>query len=149
MGFFKGQETYSIDSKGRVNVPAKMRRSIQPEAGDMFVVTRGVDACVVAYPMDEWRKYEDRFARLNQYNERDRFFLRMILAWAEEVSLDSQQRITLPRRHVEFAEIAGKVTIVGMIDHIEFWNPDKFGSYLGGQSESYEDVASHVMAMGA
>lgn len=145
MGFFKGQETYSIDNKGRVNIPAKMRKSITPEAGDVFVVTRGVDKCIVAYPMDEWRKYEERFSQLNHYNEKDRFFLRMILAWSEEVSIDGQQRVSLPKRHMEFAGIEGKVTIVGMIDHIEFWNPDEFEKYLGGQTESYEDVAAKVM----
>lgn len=145
MGFFKGQETYSIDNKGRVNIPAKMRKSITPEAGDVFVVTRGVDKCIVAYPMDEWRKYEERFSQLNHYDEKDRFFLRMILAWSEEVSIDGQQRVSLPKRHMEFAGIEGKVTIVGMIDHIEFWNPDEFEKYLGGQTESYEDVAAKVM----
>lgn len=145
MGFFKGQETYSIDNKGRVNIPAKMRKSITPEAGDVFVVTRGVDKCIVAYPMDEWRKYEERFSQLNHYNDKDRFFLRMILAWSEEVALDAQQRVSLPKRHMEFAGIDGKVTIVGMIDHVEFWNPEEFENYLNGQAESYEDVAAKVM----
>ena len=52
MSFFKGQETYSIDNKGRVNVPAKMRKSISPDANDTFIVTRGTDKCIVAYPMN-------------------------------------------------------------------------------------------------
>ena len=56
MSFFKGQETYSIDDKGRVNVPTKMRKSIQPEAGDTFILTRGVDKCIVAYPMRSLRR---------------------------------------------------------------------------------------------
>ncbi len=147
MGFFKGRETYSIDAKGRVNVPAKMRKSIAAEANDTFVVTRGVDKCIVAYPQNEWRTYEERFAQLNQFNEKERYFLRMFLAWSEEVSLDGQQRVSLPKRHIEFAGISGKVTIVGMIDHIEFWDPQEFETYLGGQSESYNDVAAKVMGL--
>ncbi len=147
MSFFKGQETYSIDDKGRVNVPTKMRKSIQPEAGDTFILTRGVDKCVVAYPMNEWKKYEEKFATLNQYNEKDRFFLRMILSWSEEVEMDGQQRVSLPKRLREFAGIESKVTIVGMIDHIEFWQPEEFDKYLSGQSESYEDVAAKVMTI--
>lgn len=145
MSFFKGQETYSIDDKGRVNVPTKMRKSIAPEAADTFVLTRGVDKCIVGYPMNEWRKYEEQFAKLNQYNEKDRFFLRMILSWSEEVEMDAQQRVSLPKRLIEFAGIDKKVTIVGMIDHIEFWQPEEFERYMGGQSESYEDVAARVM----
>jgi MraZ protein len=98
MSFFKGQETYSIDDKGRVNVPTKMRKSIQPEAGDTFILTRGVDKCIVAYPMNEWKVYEEKFAKLNQYSEKDRFFLRMILSWSEEVEMDAQQRVSVPKR---------------------------------------------------
>ena len=58
----------------------KMRKSIQLEAGDTFI-SRGVDKCVVAYPMNEWKKYEEKFATLNQYNEKKTVFLRMILSW--------------------------------------------------------------------
>jgi MraZ protein len=147
MSFFKGQETFSIDDKGRVNVPTKMRKSIAPEAGDTFVLTRGVDKCIVAYPMNAWRVYEEQFARLNQYNERDRFFLRMILSWSEEVEMDAQQRVSLPKRLLELAGIDKKVTIVGMIDHIEFWQPEEFEKYLLSHAESYQDVASKVMTM--
>ncbi len=147
MSFFKGQETYSIDNKGRVNVPTKMRKCIVPDAEDAFVVTRGVDKCIVAYPMNEWRKYEEKFANLNQYNEKDRFFLRMILSWSEEVDMDAQQRVSLPKRLLEFADIDAKVTIVGMIDHIEFWQPEEFDTYLERQLESYEEVAAKVMTM--
>ncbi|MCS7170425.1 MAG: division/cell wall cluster transcriptional repressor MraZ [Candidatus Kapabacteria bacterium] len=145
MAFFKGHETHSLDNKGRVSLPVKMRRNLSPEAQDTFIVTRGVDRCIVAYPLDEWRKYEERFARLNQYDTQERFFLRMILAWSEEVQLDAQQRLMLPRRHIEFAGIQTKVTIVGMGDHLEFWNPEEFDRYLAAFAQSYEEVAAHVM----
>ncbi|MFP4529448.1 MAG: division/cell wall cluster transcriptional repressor MraZ [Candidatus Kapaibacterium sp.] len=147
MAFFKGQETYSIDNKGRVAIPAKMRRSISPDANDTFAVTRGVDKCVVAYPLDEWRNYEKRFEELNQYDAKNRYFLRMLLMWSEEVGLDGQQRISIPKKLLEFAGIAGKVHIVGMVDHIEFWSPEEFESYLSGHDESYEDVAAKVMTI--
>lgn len=145
MAFFKGQETYSIDSKGRVNIPAKMRKSISPEANDTFTVTRGQEECIVAYPLDEWKKYEDKFVELNQYDSKNRFFLRKLLMWSEEVSLDGQQRISLPKKLLDFAGIENKVVIAGMVDHIEFWNPDKFEEYLSKFEESYEDVAANVM----
>ena len=67
--------------------------------------------------------------------------------WSEEVKLDAQQRVTLPKNLLEFAGIDGKVAIIGMIDHIEFWNPEKFESYLQSQNESYEAVAEKVMVV--
>jgi MraZ protein len=145
MAFFKGQEQYSIDNKGRVNIPAKMRKSISPEANDTFTITRGLEDCVVAYPLDEWKKYEEKFVSLNQYDPKNRYFLTKILQWAEDVSLDGQQRVTISKKLLDFAGIENKVVIVGMVDHIEFWNPDKFEAYLNRYDESYEDVAATVM----
>lgn len=145
MAFFKGQETYSIDGKGRVNIPSKMRKSVSPEAKDTFALTRGMEKCIVAYPLDEWRKYEERFEKLNQYDAKNRYFLRMLLMWSEEVSLDASQRIGLPKKLLDFAGIQGKVKIVGMADHIEFWDPDCFDAYLNEYDEPYETVAATVM----
>ena len=61
--------------------------------------------------------------------------------------MDAQQRVSMPKRLREFASIESKVTIVGMIDHIEFWQPEEFDKYLSGQAESYEDVAAKVMTI--
>jgi len=148
MSFFKGRETYSVDDKGRVAVPAKMRRSLAPEASDTFVVTRApeTDPCIYAYPLDEWKKMEERLVRLNQYQDRDRFFLRTLLYWADELALDKQHRIMLPKALVEFARIDKNALIIGSMDHLEIWNPTVFESYLEKQNESYADVAEAVMA---
>ncbi len=145
MSFFKGQEVFSIDNKGRVNIPAKMRKALSPEANDTFIITRGADKCVVAYPLNEWKKYEEQYAKLDQFDEKNRFFLRVILAWSEETEIDAQQRISLSKKYLDFAGIEGKVTIVGMIDHIEFWNPEEFDRYISTYNESYENVAAQVM----
>jgi MraZ protein len=109
------------------------------------VLTRGSDRCVAAYPLDEWRRYELEYAKLNQYDEQSRFFLRTVLAWSEEVELDGQQRIMVPKKYLDFAGIDGKVVIVGMIDHIELWQPEEFEIYLSKSEASYEQVASQVM----
>jgi MraZ protein len=149
MSFFKGRETYSVDEKGRVNLPAKMRKSISPEANDTFVITRGPDddPCVYLYPLDEWRVIEDGLKRLNQYSEQDRFFLRTLLYWADEVVFDKQFRIMIPKSLLEFAGIGRNVLILGSMDHVELWNPEVFDKYLSRQQQSYAAVAESVMGM--
>ncbi len=117
-----------------------------PEAKDTFVITRGTEECIVAYPLDEWKKYEEKLQNLNQFDEKNRFFLRTILMWSEEVNLDSQQRISVPKKLLDFAKIDSKITIVGMVDRIELWNPEKFEAYLLSSAESYESVAAQVMS---
>ncbi len=147
MAFFKGQDIYSIDAKGRVNIPSKMRKSLSPEAMDTFAVTRGQDGCVIAYPLDEWKKYEERFQDLNQFDSKKRFFLRSILSWTEESAMDSQQRITISKRLMDDAGLTHKVLILGVGDHIEFWEPERYDNYIEGYKASYEETAEEVMTL--
>ena len=145
MAFFKGQETFSIDAKGRVNVPSKMRKTVSPDAGETFTLTRGKEACIEAYPLDEWRKHETRYATLDQSDPKNRYLLRMVLMWSEEVTFDSTHRLMLPKKLIDFAGIDKKVAIVGVGDHIEFWAPEKYEEYLAGFEDSYEKIVAEVM----
>lgn len=145
MAFFKGQEIFTLDAKDRVSVPAKMRKSVSPESGDIFTVTRGKDSCIEVYPMDEWRLHEARYRSLDQSDPKNRYLLRMALMWSEEVSYDTNNRIKLPKKLLEHAGIEKKVLIVGVGDHIEFWNPEKYEQYLASFDESYEEVAAEVL----
>jgi MraZ protein len=145
MSRFKGEETYSIDSKGRINIPAKMRKTLSPDANDTFVLTRGFEKCIYAYPMDEWKKKEEGYESLNEYQEKNRFFLRMLLRYSQDVKMDAQQRVALPKELINFAGIDKKVTIAGVMNHLEFWDPDEYEKYMNSHEESYEEVAEKLM----
>ena len=145
MSSFKGSDTYTVDAKGRVSIPSKMRKNLDPKAGLTFVVTRGLEKCLHAYPLDEWTHLEETIRNMPQASEQDRFFVRMLMQWSEEVGLDSQYRLLLPRSLMEFAEIEHEVFFIGVLDHIELWNPSHFRKYIESKKETYERVASQVM----
>jgi len=146
MGTFKGSETFILDPKGRVNIPAKMKKCIPAEAENTFVLMRGVDKCIAAYPKNIWEhKYHPQLENLNQFNRDHTKLLRMMLRYCEEVVLDSVQRIMLPKDLLDFAGIEGSVTIIGMHDHIELWHPDTYKKYLDDIEEKYEEIAEQVM----
>ena len=145
MTFFKGHQEFKVDAKGRVSIPAKMRKSVAKEANDTFAVTRGLDGCIEAYPLDEWKKKEEQYEKLNQYDPKIRFYLRTVSMWTEEVALDSQQRIMLPKSLLDFAKINKDVLVLGNGDHIEFWDPEEHKQYLAKQTESIEAIAETLM----
>lgn len=145
MAGFKGQAEYSVDSKGRVAVPAKMRNVLQPEAKNTFTLTRGFEKCVFGYPQDRWEIMEKEMGSLNTYVTKSRDFIRGILMWAEEVTLDGQGRISLPRPLIDFAGIKDRALIIGALDHIEIWNPEVFAEYLESQETDYQSLAESVM----
>lgn len=147
MSSFKGSDIYSVDAKGRVSIPSKMRRNISPEANSTFVVTRGLEKCLYGYPLDEWRKLEASIKALNQTSEEDRFSMRMLLQYSEELALDGQFRILIPKSLLEYAEIKKEVYIIGVLDHIELWDPLNFKRYIESMKKSYESVAESVLGL--
>ena len=145
MSSFKGSYAYSVDSKGRINIPARLRKYVSPEANGTFVITRGFDQCIYLYPLDEWTRLEQEIRQLSSTNPKHRFFMRRLLEWATESQLDGQFRITLPKDILQFAGIENDVLIIGVLEHIEVWNPRIYEAYLTTQEESYEAVAQTVL----
>ncbi len=140
---FKGSDTYSVDQKGRISIPAKMRRQ-NPEARD-FVISRGIEQCLYVYPMEAWQRLETSIGTLQQADDQERFFLRMLMQWSEQVAMDQQSRLLISGALLDFASIKSEVYIIGVLDHIELWNPIQFDKYMLSMKKSYETVAMEVL----
>ena len=149
MAGFKGQAENTIDGKGRVPVPAKMRKAVSPDAKDTFVATRGEGQFVALYPLDYWeQEIESGVARLNNFDPKDREFIRRLYRWAEEVTMDSQGRIALPKPLAAFADLkaGSKARIIGTYDCLEVWDPEVHDRHEEAQEEfPYADLAKSVM----
>jgi MraZ protein len=145
MSSFKGSFSHSVDEKGRINLPSKLRKYVAPENADTYVITRGFDKCLYIYPLDEWNMVEQKLRGLSNYNADDRLFLRTLLELANEVQLDGQARLSIPQELREYANILGDVKILGTLDKIEVWNPEEYEKYRRANPESYESIASKVM----
>lgn len=143
---FIGSFTYSIDAKGRLSIPAKLRKYVKPEAGDVFVMTRGTAQCIELYPYDNWKDLvQGKLEKLNTFNAENAKFLRMFLQYASEDKLDAQSRLLIPQNLIEYAGIKKDVFVLGAINTIELWDPAKYQEYLDGQDESFSDIAQKVM----
>ena len=98
---FMGEYNHSIDTKGRLIMPAKFRDVL----GDSFVVTKGLDGCLFVYPDEEWNIFEEKLKTLPLTNKNARQFTRFFLAGAATCEVDKQGRILLPQVLREFAEL--------------------------------------------
>jgi len=147
MAGFKGKYEHAVDDKGRVSLPSKLRKNLSPEANDSFVITRGYEFSLDLFPMDVWNQLEDELrSKLNKHREEDRLFLRTLMMWAQEVTLDRQSRIMIPQELMEFAGVTEKVIIIGALEKIEIWSPESFRSYHERNADqTYESVAARVM----
>ena len=111
-----GEYNHTIDAKGRLNFPAKMREVL----GESFVVTRGLDHCLNVYSLMEWTKLEQSIGELPRNKRRDieRFFF----SGAVEVVPDRQGRIVISANLREYAKFDKNIVVVGASDHAEIWD---------------------------
>ncbi len=144
---FIGSFTYSMDAKGRVSIPSKYRKYINEAANETFVMTRGIVQCIDLYPLDYWR--EEVLPRINQLDDFDpeeSIFKRLLFEYASEDKLDSQARLLIPKKLIEFAEIEKDVLILGQNKKIEIWNPSIYEAHKKENRLSFAEIAKQVMS---
>lgn len=126
MSRFRGRFSYSIDPKGRVNVPAKFRSILQDHYNEHLVISH-FDGCLTAYPKEEWDLFEDKIMMLpSEFNKMARRYRRARLSSAHDVAVDPQGRILIPPDLRKRAGLEDKVMFVGMINYFEIWNLSDF-----------------------
>ena len=121
---FIGEYHYSLDSKGRVNIPAKFRQSLSKDNKNTFIATRGQDPCIWVYPLTEWRKIELELRNLSSVSGIHRTFVRQIARSATPSTCDKQGRIMINPSLISYSGIEKEALIIGMINKIEIWNID-------------------------
>ena len=145
MAAFRGSYEHSIDHKGRVSIPARFRRQLSGDANETFIILRGLDTCISLYPSDEFRQLEERLRGRSFTDETNRRFQRMFLLDSRDEALDAQGRVALPPRLIAHAQIVKDVVIVGLLDHLEVWNPELLDAYLKSSSKTYEEIAGELL----
>ncbi len=133
---FLGEFVHTIDRKGRLTLPAKFR----PGLASGVVVTRGMDRCLVIYPMAEWERLSQRISALPITDKRARDFRRLVFSGAADVMPDRQGRILIPAYLREYANLDGEVVVAGLNTYIEVWNPQAWQEVR----QSVEDVTTNL-----
>jgi transcriptional regulator MraZ len=141
---FQGHSVCNLDSKSRLILPSKFRKYIKPEAENKLILTRGMDECLLVYPLDEWLKVKTGLSSYNQFNSDQRFFIRQFLNFVNECELDSQNRIVVPSQLMQFAKLKKEVVVLGLLDKMEIWDPETKERYDNSMTKSYEEIAEKV-----
>ncbi len=141
---FIGEYNHTIDSKGRLIVPAKFRERL----GEEFVVTKGLDGCLFVYPMDEWTVFTDKLKELPLAKKDARQFSRFFLAGAASCEVDKQGRILIPSVLREFAGLEKDAVLVGVSSRIEIWSKPKWDEISDVDVEDMDNIAEHMEDLG-
>lgn len=146
MASFYGTETFAIDHKGRLSVPAAMRRAASrgKSANDFFLVA-GFEGCLALYPLDDWKRVEERLRRIPMGDRRGRAFARAFLLDACKVTVDAQGRVTIPPALMHRAGLGKDAVLHGQVDRIEIWNPDRLKHVVAETDGKLETLADEVL----
>ncbi len=141
---FIGEYNYSVDSKGRLAMPAKFRSALKTGA----VVTRGLDDSLFVYTKKAWTELAEKLASLPIGQANSRAFARLMLAGAMDVKLDSQGRIILPDYLRKYAGINKKVVVAGLFDRLEIWDKKKWDEYKQKTEKQGNEIAEQLGELG-
>lgn len=141
---FMGEYQHSLDSKGRIIVPAKFRDLLDGEC----VVTRGLDQCLFLYPSSEWTTMEEKLKKLPLTQKDARAFVRFFFSGATELELDKQGRIMLPPNLREYGKLTKDVVVIGVSTRVELWSKDVWESYVTEAESSFEAIAEKIVDLG-
>lgn len=136
---FMGEYHHTIDDKGRLIVPAKIRY----ELGSNFIVTRGLDKCLAIYPSTEWSKVIDKYKALPDTKDA-RKFKRFLLSGANQSDFDKQGRVNISIPLMNYAELERDCIIIGVDDHLEVWSKNNWESFIKENEDDLSDIADKL-----
>ena len=120
---FTGEFRHSIDAKGRLIVPSRLRDELED---DRVVLAMWPDGCVAMWSGAGWRELEQRLLTQGRSDRNSRQVVRAIAASAHQDQVDRQGRISVPQGLRDHAGIGRDVVVVGALDHGEIWSPEKW-----------------------
>jgi MraZ protein len=144
-----GQFHTTLDDKGRLSLPARLRSVISTETGrplleGELILTGGLEGCLALYPPAEWSDIQSRMSKLNFTQKDYRFFSRRFYSSAAVVSPDKSGRILVPSHLITAANLQKELMVIGVARSIEIWGPIRYQEYVENYDASYEDVAERL-----
>lgn len=144
---FRGRFEYTIDPKGRVNIPSRFRDQLQESGQEALMITNFAN-CVYAYPMEEWVRIEEKLSRVPSTDRKLNTFIRFFAGGAVEVVPDKQGRILVPPSLRGYAALEKDVVIQGMPGRFEIWSLARWQEEVGGCEKDVLDDSETAARIG-
>ncbi len=137
---FFGRYEHSLDEKNRLVIPSKMRS----EAGDTLYLMKGYDGALSLYKESDFNKLMEEVSSYSFQKKNNRDYIRTQLSSTYDLEIDKLGRITIPTALISRYSIGKDVFIIGVVDHIEIWDKEKYLAYEKESDSSFEEVAEKI-----
>ncbi|GAC1543127.1 MAG: division/cell wall cluster transcriptional repressor MraZ [Polyangiales bacterium] len=145
---WQGQFEHAIDAKGRTSLPSRFRDALASAGDDRFVLTSALEPCLVAYPLAEWRAFEDKLAHLPRFDPAVVKLRRLYVSPAVEVTFDAQGRVLVPPSLRAHAALEKSVLWAGMGRHAELWSKERWHKAIETSDDERARLAQKLGELG-
>ncbi|OGY97770.1 MAG: cell division/cell wall cluster transcriptional repressor MraZ [Candidatus Liptonbacteria bacterium RIFCSPLOWO2_01_FULL_56_20] len=139
-----GEYQHNLDIKGRMAIPAKFREKLATGA----IITRGLDNCLFLFAKNEWEALAQKLVALPLAQANSRAFVRLMLAGAMDVELDTQGRILVPDYLRKYAGLKKQAIVAGLYNRIEVWDRETWERYKQKTESASEEIAEKLGELG-
>tara|TARA_B100000809_G_scaffold261728_1_gene311179 strand:+ start:950 stop:1384 length:435 start_codon:yes stop_codon:yes gene_type:complete len=135
-----------VDAKGRLMLPAAIKKQLLPVLQNGFVLKRAVfQPCLELYPMSEWGTLMQKVNKLNRFKKKNNDFIRRFTAGLKQVEVDAAGRLLIPKDLVAFSGITKDIVVSSAINIIEIWDKDNYEKAIDDATGDFADLAEEVM----
>nr|WP_321231970.1 division/cell wall cluster transcriptional repressor MraZ [uncultured Psychroserpens sp.] len=135
-----------VDAKGRLMLPAAIKKQLLPVLQNGFVLKRAVfQPCLELYPMSEWEMLMQKVNKLNRFKKKNNDFIRRFTAGLKQIEIDAAGRLLIPKDLVAFSGITKDIVVASAINIIEIWDKDNYEKAIDDATGDFADLAEEVM----
>ena len=137
---FFGNYSHSLDEKGRLVIPRKMRESL----GNKIFIMKGFDGALAIYKEDAYESVVEELKKYSFNKKENRDYLRLKLASIVDLEVDKLGRVQIPVAVLGKYGIQKDVVVLGAGDHIEVWDQTKYENYMASIEDNFEEIAERL-----
>ena len=137
-----GTYEHNLDDKGRLLIPRRLKDGLNE--GSLLFIMKGYEGCISVYNEDEFNKLVEECSSISFNKKNSRAYLRMMLSSVVDLKVDRVGRIQIPAPVLNKYEIGKQVVIIGVGDHFEIWDLNKFNDYQKEANENFESIAESL-----
>ena len=136
----------TVDAKGRLLLPAPLKKQLTNTLQNGFVLKRSVfQPCLELYPMTEWNLMMQKINKLNRFVKKNNDFIRRFTAGVKVVEIDALGRLLMPKDLTNFAQISKDIVLSSAVNIIEIWDKDLYEKAIDDSVVDFADLAEDVM----
>ena len=145
---FRGRYEHTIDAKGRTSLPARYRDVLSSIGERRVIVTSALDPCLVAYTAPEWTAFEERLAKLPQFDRAVQKLKRIYVSGAVECEVDDSGRILIPQTLRDHAKLQKDVLWAGNGKYAELWDAEQWKKFFETDDDERQQISARLAELG-